>query len=360
MPDPIVFNAWAFDPAYYSSNSPFPQGWTRQNAIAPGFAGTSMRNGRPLNLRDRIVEIAITDVNENGTVSGGEGDTLTVNGQTYAINQVYDGDRVLIGDRFYEVVTFYVGSPRLAFSFPRDPETNALMNAFPATTTRTQWLYQPNSLDVPTTELPSPPCFTPGTLIDTPSGPVPVEALRVGDLVSTRDNGPQPIRWIGTASLGALRLARTPQFRPIRIRAGALGEGSPARDLLVSPQHRVLVRSAIAQRMFGTKEILIAAKHLLGIKGIEIDTECTSVTYLHILCDRHEVVCANGAETETLFLGPQGLRGIDPAARAEITALFGHLEATGGLPASARVLASGRTGRRLVARHIVNARPLVN
>ena len=95
--------------------------------------------------------------------------------------------------------------------------------------------------------------------------------LAEGDLVRTLDHGLQPVRWVGARRLSAAELAAAEKLRPIRIRAGALGPGTPRADLLVSPQHRVLVRSRIAQRMFGTDEVLVAAKQLLQIDGIDND-----------------------------------------------------------------------------------------
>ncbi len=92
--------------------------------------------------------------------------------------------------------------------------------------------------------------------------------------------------------------------------AGALGPGHPARPLVVSPQHRILVRSAIAQRMFGSAEVLVAAKQLLSLDGIDVAQDLETVEYFHILFDRHEIVFAKGTETESLYTGPQALRGI--------------------------------------------------
>lgn len=200
-------------------------------------------------------------------------------------------------------------------------------------------------------DLPIVPCFTAGTLIRTAEGERPVEDLALGDLVWTRDNGLQPIRWIGRRVLRPAELAAQPNLRPIRIKAGALGAGQPARDLVVSPQHRILVRSAIAVRMFGAAEVLVAAKQLLSLPGIEIDEAARDVTYLHLMFDHHEVLVSNGAETESLYPGPVALAALGEAAAAEIHALFPELcEGEDSFP-PARQLVPGRLARKLAERH---------
>ncbi len=205
-------------------------------------------------------------------------------------------------------------------------------------------------------------CFTTGTKITTPNGPVAIEHLRVGDLVETADHGPCPIRWIGSSRIGSLALATNPKQRPICIRAGALGWGLPEADLLVSPQHRILVQSNILERMVGAKEGLVAAKHLLGIPGIEVADDVTVVTYWHFMFDRHEIVFAEGAAAESLFTGPVALKSVSPESREEILSLFPEL-ATLDYDAlasrAARALINGRIGRSLVERHVKNDRGLV-
>lgn len=203
-------------------------------------------------------------------------------------------------------------------------------------------------------------CFADDTLIQTDRGARVIGGLRVGDLVMTRDNGLQPIRWIGASHVSAAHLAAVPSLRPVRIRAGALGQGLPSADLVVSPQHRVLVRSKIAQKMFGTAEVLVAAKQLMQLDGIDLADDLDSVTYVHMLFDRHEVVISNGAETESLFTGPEALKAVGPAARAEIMALFPELLRPEAETPSARVLASGRMGRKLATRHGQNRKPLLS
>ena len=202
-------------------------------------------------------------------------------------------------------------------------------------------------------------CFGADALIETEGGPVAAGDLAVGDLVRTRDACLQPIRWIGRRVLGAAALAAAPNMRPIRIRAGALGAGTPAADLTVSPQHRVLVRSRTAQKMFGTDEVLVAAKQLLLLDGIDIAEDLDQVTYVHLLFDDHQVIWSNGAETESLHPGRNALTMAGEAAREEILALFPELRDGTATRPAARVLASGRMGRKLAMRHPRSQRPLV-
>jgi len=144
-------------------------------------------------------------------------------------------------------------------------------------------------------------CFVRGTRIMTDKGEVPIEDLTEGDLVQTLDHGLQPIRWIGSKVQTSDVLNKMTNLRPIRIAAGALGHQVPSRDLLVSPQHRMLVCSKIAKRMFGEEEVLVAAKHMVSIDGIDVATDLAEVEYFHMLFDQHEIVTANGALSESLF-----------------------------------------------------------
>lgn len=216
------------------------------------------------------------------------------------------------------------------------------------------------SMDALRKEIPV--CFCRGTLIETSCGSVRIERLLVGNLVKTLGNGLQPIRWIGTWKLTASELKHSPHLRPILIQADALGKGKPGRDLMVSPQHRILVRSRIAKRMFGASEILVAAKHLLEIKNIDYSEAIGDIMYFHILFDQHEIIFANGAETESLYLGTQAIRSINPVNRQEISKLFpfGMTQDRIERCAPARLLISGRMGRRLAFQHSKNDCRLVS
>lgn len=169
------------------------------------------------------------------------------------------------------------------------------------------------------------PCFTPGTLIATPKGEVPVEELSVGDRIITRDNGLQEIRWIGRNAMSGHELRANQHLQPILIKAHSLGNGLPERDMLVSPNHRMLVANDRTQLYFDEHEVLVAAKHLLGNKGVHA-LEAFSVTYIHFMCDNHEVVLSNGAWTESFQPGDYSLKGLGNAQRNEIFEIFPDLK----------------------------------
>ncbi|AJE47893.1 Hint domain-containing protein [Celeribacter indicus] len=170
-------------------------------------------------------------------------------------------------------------------------------------------------------------CFTQGTRIDTPEGPRLIEELAAGDLVHTLDHGPQPIRWIGSR-----RVAACGALAPVVIRAGALGN---LRDLRVSPNHRMLLRGPMAEMLFGERDVLVAAKHLVNDTTIR-RAGGGEVTYFHMLFDSHQIVFAEACPTESLYPGAEALRSVSDAARREILLLFPELATADGTQALAR------------------------
>ena len=202
-------------------------------------------------------------------------------------------------------------------------------------------------------------CFASGTLIDTATGLRPVEDLTVGDLVLTLDEGYEPIRWIGSRQLDSIDLTMHPNLRPIRIKAGALGEGLPVRDLVVSPQHRILSRSKIARNMFDSSEVLAPAKQFVLCEGIDVADDLDEVTYWHFMFDKHQVVYSEGAATESLYTGPEAIKAIGPEAVKEIQAIMPELLDEHQVPIAARPLLSGRQARKLAARHVNKHRAIV-
>ena len=168
------------------------------------------------------------------------------------------------------------------------------------------------------------PCFTPGTMIATPTGERAVEDLKVGDRVITRDNGIQEIRWAGAKEFSGAQLAANDHLQPVLIQAGALGHKLPERDILVSPQHRMLLTTDQATMYFEEREVLVAAKHLTMLDGVD-RVESSGTTYIHIMFEQHEVFLSNGTWSESFQLGEYTLDGIGKEQRDEILELFPEL-----------------------------------
>ncbi|CUH44969.1 Hint domain-containing protein [Ruegeria atlantica] len=278
------------------------------------------------------------DLTQTGTVTNLDGSTTFLSGDIY-LEESYtltDPDGGTITVYRVEVEGDLAG---YITSEPLEPGTEysmAIVNGTPGNAPDTA---NPTSIvDVP--------CFTKGTLIETPNGMRPIETLAVGDEVVTMDRGPQRIRWIGARALTGQELSEKPQLRPIRIAAGLAGVSTASH--------------AVAIRMFETSEILVAAHSLVGISGISVEEDAESVEYYHMLFEQHEIVFAEGAPSECLFAGSEALRAVPPEARAEMLELFPALATEGFVPPSARPIPTkGKQVRNMVQRHIKNSRSLI-
>ena len=179
-------------------------------------------------------------------------------------------------------------------------------------------------------------CFTTGTRILTEAGERPIETLRSGDRIVTRDNGVQTLRWIGQRTLNRSELSCAPKLRPVLLSPDLTGGDAP---LIVSPQHGVLLD-------LDGQETLIRAAHLARMKGgsARVMQGCREVTYVHMLFDAHQIVFANGAPSESFFPGRFALAALKTGAQGEIFDLFPelrHLEAETAYGPTARSFARG-------------------
>lgn len=212
-----------------------------------------------------------------------------------------------VGEITYVGVTFYLADGRQVFT-PNDGQALQAGTLVSASGVLIQ-----GPLTVP--EL-GPPCFTPGTMIDTDRGERVIDDLMPGDLVRTRDNGLQPILWIGRETVRAAG-----DFAPIRFAKGALGN---TRALLVSPQHRMLIDDWRADYFCGCSEVFAAAKHL--VNGTSVTVESGGVIdYIHLLFANHEVIFSNGIPSESYF-PEHAVKSADRSARSELVALFPDIE----------------------------------
>ena len=179
------------------------------------------------------------------------------------------------------------------------------------------------------------PCFLAGTLIRTDRGERPVETLRAGDLVLTADDGYQPVIWAGCRTLSPSE-HHDPMKSPVRIPAGALAAGVPARDLYVSANHRIALAHPLAEMYFHADEVLAAAKHLCGHRQVTPTMARAPIVYHHILLARHQVIWSNGAPTESFHPAQVGLEAFDTVARAQILRAIGSVGRYG--PTARKVL----------------------
>lgn len=164
-------------------------------------------------------------------------------------------------------------------------------------------------------------CFARGTLILTPLGERRIEHLSQGDLVVTLDHGPQPVRWIGSRSVPA-----SGALAPVRFARGAIGND---RDLLVSPRHRMLLRGVPAPGVSGRDDLLVPALAL--VDDFRVTVAYGGIArYYHMLFDRHQVIVANGAPSESFHPGGAALATLDGRAREMLFDVFPRLRSDPG------------------------------
>lgn len=216
-------------------------------------------------------------------------------------------------------------------------------------------------------------CFAAGTRILTPEGDVAVETLAPGDQVVTLDHGVQTVRWhrISTQIFNWELDRDAAATAPVLIQKGALGADIPTRDLIVSPQHRVLVGGQQQLYPLFEFEALAPAKSLVSLRRIRHMLGKRDIEWVHFACDRHEIVRANGSWSESLLLGQMTLSTLDAFERQVVREIFqpslrtdapwngpparpllsvgmvrGHLQAPSRETLAARYTASRRTRSR--------------
>lgn len=190
----------------------------------------------------------------------------------------------------------------------------------------------------------TPPCFTPGSLIQSKRGLIDISELTAEDLVVTRDNGLQPVKWIYSSPLNTRWFMSNRDLCPIEIKAGALGDGKPNRDMLVSPGHTILVKD-------GGKEVLVPAKHLRSRDGIR-QVKPTDTGYIHLLFEKHQVLMVDGAWSESFQPSLGSLAGIGEMARSELFRIFPEMAYMDGLKryGPAREVLYRKAAKRVVER----------
>ncbi len=174
-------------------------------------------------------------------------------------------------------------------------------------------------------------CFGRGTLIETADGSKRIENISVGDLVQTRDEGLQPVRWTGSRHVSAHELRMNPALRPVRINQNTFGHGLPAYDLITSKAHRVMLKGLSVELVLDQSECLAAAAALARwCEGVNVQKNPgdwpDGVEYFHLLFDRHQIITSNGLHTESFHPATRTISTFDAKAREEILTLFPELE----------------------------------
>ncbi len=261
---------------------------------APPASGTALTFQR----------VEFIDEDDDGNIESNTGDTWNGN----PVGQVWPGDTLTVnvpgvGNVTYTGVTFYFVNGDPPVFTPTDGQVlqNGTFVSSTFVTTATQ---TPVGSFGPT-------CFTPGTWIETATGPRLIETLQVGDLVTTLDQGSQRIRQIVDD-----RFRAVPDIAPIRFATAAIGNDAP---LTVSPQHRMLITGWQAELYFGQDEVLVAAKHMVNGDSIR-QVVGGIVRYIHLLFDDHQIIFAQGVPSESFF--PGHVMESDNAAQAEMLRLF--------------------------------------
>lgn len=205
----------------------------------------------------------------------------------------------------------------------------------------------------------APICFCEQTRIQTPRGLVPIEQLLLGDVVVCK-SGNHSIRWIGKRHIGLQELKTNPKARPVRITASSLGHRVPSTDLLVSRQHRIAVSSPIANRIFGTADVLVPAHVLTQLPGVFIDETMKELNYFHLLFDDHQIIFADGTPAESLYFGPQVFKSLSRRALTEIRTVVPKLRTSDYAPVPGFVMCSNGQSRDLISGHLENNIPLLD
>lgn len=283
-------------------------------------------------------EANFEDSDASQTLAGAQ----TFNGTTYANGLRVEAEFSLVvqdpDGNTYRVIGFNINEPGVtSYATVEGLAFVGGVGGFPPVGVPLTVISNQAGPSVPYANLASPPCFTAGSLLDTPDGLVAIEQLRVGDLVMTMDHGPQPVRWIGSHRLPRAALTQNPHYMPVLVRQNALGAGCPMRDTYLSPQHRVMITGWQAELLFGESEVLVPICKLSNDHSIRTDKQADGITYFHLMFDDHEIIWADGLASESYLPGICESDALE--TQREIEGLFPQL---------------GQTQKRIIARTCVS------
>lgn len=310
-------------------------------SVVDQFFSLDPANPPPVGSNVAVTSRFLTDQNDDGDID--EFDNDAVSGVD--VTASWPGDTVTInvegtGDVTYFGTTLYLSDGAIIFT-PTDDQVLKEGEFVSSTFVTVQGPLLLSEL--------GPSCFTPDTLIATPRGPIQVQELETGDLITTVDHGPIPLLAIRKRTVSLEHLSKHARHAPICIPANTFGENLPSKTLRVSPQHRLLLASKIVLRMYRETEILAPASKLVGYFGISRERPTANIEYIHLLFSHHAIVLSNDLPSESLFMGSNASRSLNRLEAMEYCSLLGkHINSK---MEPARTFASGRKLMRLLERH---------
>lgn len=253
------------------------------------------------------------DTNQTATVTRLDG-SLVASGRIYdeAFTEVSRPDGKIIDMERMEIGGLYVGALTTEALVPGQSYPVYATSDVVAGNPDNRLLYS---------DVRSVPCFGAGTMIATDQGEVPVDWLRAGDRVLTRDMGYQPLVWTGRFEVAAD--APPEDAGAVTIAAGAFGPGLPARRMRLTPSHRILLNDVSLELHFGEAEMLAAARHLIDGDAVRLSVGSGRQVFYHLLLAEHQVILAEGLWVESLFAGDRMIAALPAKSRKRIADLIG-------------------------------------
>jgi hypothetical protein len=310
----IVFSGYAPGAVVYDAK-------TKAFKLKPGFDHTKdrveieMKDDDGYMDGDEKSDEKGEDSNQNGHVYGADGKQIMagkIYGEEYFLLEAPDGstirmDAIEIRGETVAYVPSQPLKPGVAYAHVGGGDIDNLLGGRNGVDTRSSYEQHAANGIV---------CFGPGTMITTRDGEVPVEWLDTSHEILTRDNGYQPLLWVGRTTLPPGYFDAFPEDLPLRLPAGSLGAGTPVAELQVTGDHRLMIADPCAQLLHASHEVLAPAK---AWRDAGIARHCMPegpYTLTHVLCAEHQIILAQGAWVESMFLGAEALSRLPPIDRA--------------------------------------------
>jgi hypothetical protein len=279
--------------------------------------------GRTITLNSNAwYPVAINDDDPNFQDNDGSqrlNGAQNINGTLVANNTVLEAEyglRLTDGVNTWTVVGFNVNNSAPAYATVEGLAFIGGPGGFPPRGVALRVVSAFEGPNFPAASYATPICFAAGTLIDTATGPCPVENITVGTQILTAEDGLQPVRWRSSRQFPAQG-----RFAPVLFHPGAIGNIRPLR---LSPQHRIRVSDWRSELWLGMDNVLVPALHFVNGRDVVIETG-GMVDYHHLMFDAHQIIFSEGVATESFHPGEVGLGSLDQAAREEIFAIFPEL-----------------------------------